>query len=314
MTFSNHLKSRLSLIAVLALVFVTTPALAQFSASFMKPEETEKIADGLYAFRQGAYRSIFLVTDDGVIVTDPVNVKFAAAYRKEIAKITDKPVKYVVYSQSIWDRIKGGQIFKDEGAQFIAQEGCLENLKETPHPDVVMPDITFSDTYKVELGGKSLDLYYVGAGYDTCQAIIVPQPANMIFINNSVNPPRAMFPWNPTIPNLKLHNLIPYFHGIEELAAREGIDTIIGGFIAFGVKDGKPFLEPATGSIEAVTEQRIFWEKLFAAVKAEHEAGTPPKEIVNKINLEEFSGYPLYSKRNMGILIRRVASLYNIGR
>lgn len=314
MTFSNLFKSRVGLVAALILLCISSPASAQFSASFMKPEETEKLADGLYAFRQGAYRSIFLVTDEGVIVTDPVNTKFAEAYRREIAKITDKPVKYVVYSQSIWDRIKGGQIFKDEGAEFIAQEGCLENLKETPHPDVIMPDITFSDTYKVELGGKSLDLYHVGPGYDTCQALMVPRPANMMFINNSVNPPRAMIPWNPTIPNLKLYNLIPYFYAIEELAKREGIDTIIGGFIAFGVKDGKPFLEPATGSMSAVTEQRIFWEKLFAAVKAELEAGTPPKEIVNKIDLEEFSGYPLYSKKNMGILIRRVASLYIIGR
>ena len=143
---------------------------------------------------------------------------------------------------------------------------------------------------------------------------MIPRPANMMFINNSVNPPRAMFPWNPTLPNLKLHNLIPYFTAIEDLAAREGVDTMIGGFIAFGVKDGKPFLEPATGSIGVVSEQKEFWQKLLTAVKTEYDAGTPPKQMINKIDLEQFSGYPLYSKSNIETLIRRVASLYIIGR
>ena len=47
------------------------------------------IGDGLYVFRWWVYRNIFLVTDDGVIVTDPMNPKAANLLRSEIRKITD---------------------------------------------------------------------------------------------------------------------------------------------------------------------------------------------------------------------------------
>jgi hypothetical protein len=301
---------------LLALAFVQAPsaAYAQFSESFDKPQETAQIAGGLYAFRQGAYRSIFLVSDTGVIVTDPSNPRFAKAYRKEIDRITDKPVKYLVYSHSHWDRTAGGRIFKEEGARFVAHEQCVVNLRQTPHPDVIMPDITYADTYSVRVGNQALDLYYFGPSHDTCMSVIVAQPANMMFIVNIVNPPSASVPWNPTIPHLQLHSIIPWFKSVEDLARREAITSLVGGYISFGIKNRKPFLQPATGPIEAVLEQRIFWETLMAAVEKELAAGTGAKEIINKIDLAQFSGYPAYSKKNLGIIIRRVASLYITGR
>ena len=128
--------------------------------------ETEDLGDGLYAFRYGPYRNIFIVTDEGVIATDPLGPKEAAALREEISKITDQPVKYVAYSHSHWDHASGGQILKDEGAQFVAQEKCAENIAETPHPDMVPPDITFTDSYSIKLGDHSLDLYWYGPSHD----------------------------------------------------------------------------------------------------------------------------------------------------
>ena len=52
----------------------------------------KNIGDGLYVFRWWVYRNIFIVTDDGVIVTDPINPKAANLLLGEIRKITDKPV------------------------------------------------------------------------------------------------------------------------------------------------------------------------------------------------------------------------------
>jgi len=72
----------------------------------------KNIGDGLYVFRWWVYRNIFLVTDKGVIVTDPMNPKAAKLLQKEIRKITDKPVKYVVYSHNHHDHISGGKSLK----------------------------------------------------------------------------------------------------------------------------------------------------------------------------------------------------------
>ena len=88
------------LLAVMLFFGLHSLALAQFVPPGFKPVETERLAENLYAFRWGAYRSIFMVTDEGVIVTDPISVRAAHLYRREIARITDQPVKYVVYSHA----------------------------------------------------------------------------------------------------------------------------------------------------------------------------------------------------------------------
>ena len=64
-----------------------------------------EIGDGLYVFRWWVYRNIFIVTNEGVIVTDPMNPKAAKLLQDEIRKVTDKPVKYVVYSHNHHDHI-----------------------------------------------------------------------------------------------------------------------------------------------------------------------------------------------------------------
>ena len=94
--------------------------------------ETEDLGGGLYAFRYGPYRNIFVVAENGVIATDPLDVRAAKPMRESIAAITDLPVKYVAYSHSHWDHISGGQIFKDEGAEFVAQQECAKPSMTSP--------------------------------------------------------------------------------------------------------------------------------------------------------------------------------------
>ena len=129
---------------------------AQFVPPGIAPTATEQLAENLYAFRYGPYRSLFMVTDEGVIATDPISPEAALQYRAAIAAVTDQPVKYVVYSHAHWDHARGGQIFKDEGATFVAQKRCVANFEDSPDPDIVLPDITFDANYSVELGGTSL--------------------------------------------------------------------------------------------------------------------------------------------------------------
>ena len=57
-----------------------------------------------------------MVTPDGVIATDPLTPKDAKQMREEIRKVTDKPVKYLVYSHHHYDHIAGGKPFKEAGA------------------------------------------------------------------------------------------------------------------------------------------------------------------------------------------------------
>ena len=59
-------------------------------------------AENVYIFRYVRHQSMFVVTPEGVIATDPIGLRrpAAKAYIEEIQKITNAPIKYVIYSHA----------------------------------------------------------------------------------------------------------------------------------------------------------------------------------------------------------------------
>jgi hypothetical protein len=272
--------------------------------------ETTKLGDGLYLFRYGNQQSIFLVGSDGVIATDPLSTEAATVYRAAIAEVTDKPVTHVAYTSSFFDRISGAQVFVDEGAEVIAQANCKSNLMATPHPDALLPDRTYTDHASISAGDVSLELYYFGQSYGTCLSVMIAKPANIMLVPTLVTPPVAMVPQDPTLANYYLHNLLPFFVYVEELAAAEGVEQVVGSIVMKGGVEGSPPL----ASVELITEQRVFWDTLLRIVETEYNKGTRARAIPQKADMTPLSGYAGYDPRHIEIMMRRVYSLYRIGR
>lgn len=67
--------------------------------------EITKLADDVYLFRHQFHQSIFMTTPQGVIVTDPIAPEAAAWLKAEIKKLTDQPVRYVIYSHHHNDHV-----------------------------------------------------------------------------------------------------------------------------------------------------------------------------------------------------------------
>src|SRR3990172_3423902 len=75
------------------------------------PFETRKITEHVYIFRYVGHQSMFVVTPDGVIATDPIGYlrpQAVTTYIAEIRKVTPAPIKYVVYSHHHYDHIPRG--------------------------------------------------------------------------------------------------------------------------------------------------------------------------------------------------------------
>jgi len=102
-----------------------------------------------------------IVTPSGVICIDsPTSPADASAWRMQIGKLTDKPVRFVVLTDAHRDRISGLQYL---GGAVVAHEAAWEKMKSygdafrpqspdssSSHPDttdwhVVLPQITFVD-------------------------------------------------------------------------------------------------------------------------------------------------------------------------
>ena len=103
--------------------------------------ETTKVpgTDNVYIFRNGNHQAMFIVTKAGVIATDPVaygKPTGGQSYVDEIKKVTDKPIKYLIYSHHHYDHIAGGKAFKDAGAtssRTRARQGAPAAAEGSPH-------------------------------------------------------------------------------------------------------------------------------------------------------------------------------------
>ena len=159
----------------LMLVVLAGAALAQGPPPF----ETRKITDNVYIFRYQHHQSMFVVTPEGVIATDPIaflRPEAATTYLAEIRKITRAPIKYLVYSHHHYDHIAGGKPFKEAGARVVAHRNAKIRLEALRYPDVVLPDIAVDDKFVIELGGTRLELIYVGRNHsDNSLAMLLPK-------------------------------------------------------------------------------------------------------------------------------------------
>ena len=86
-----------------------------------------KAANGVYRYGPGdGYYSMFVVTDEGVIAIEPVNIKHSQGLLEAIKSVTDKPIRYLLHSHNHWDHSKGGQPFRDAGATIVAHLEAFE--------------------------------------------------------------------------------------------------------------------------------------------------------------------------------------------
>ena len=258
--------------------------------------DTMEIAPDLYSFRGGGTRSIFIVTKDGVIATDPGDPQMAKAYREAIRKVTPKPVKYVVYSHEHWDHVRGGQVFKDEGAKFISHANCVTHFKEIPDPDVVMPDITFKGNYTVKLGQHKLELIYLGRNHGDCMVVMRPDIENgkYLFIVDLLTPGGAPMDFMPD------YFPVQWIKSLKQIEAMDFTVVLPGHGVPLASKS-------------AVTERREYLEALIAAVKADIDAGIPRSQIPERIKLPKFAYLRGQTDQNLRDNARRITAFYGIG-
>jgi glyoxylase-like metal-dependent hydrolase (beta-lactamase superfamily II) len=108
------------------------------------PPTLEQLAEDAYLWRDSGYNKLFVVTDAGVIATDPSAEQSPAVadrYKAAIASVTSQPVRYLVYSHEHADHSYGGDVFADT-AQFVghrlaAPKMAARNEPRNPPPTVL---------------------------------------------------------------------------------------------------------------------------------------------------------------------------------
>jgi glyoxylase-like metal-dependent hydrolase (beta-lactamase superfamily II) len=256
------------LIAAAALAGTAGPAAAQDEAE----REITNIAGDLYRFRNKFHVSVFLVTPEGVIATDPINAEAAQWLEAEIRQRFGQEIRYLVLSHDHADHSAGGEVFADT-ATVVAHENAKRTIIGEGRPTAV-PDLTFSDRMTIELGGKEVELVYPGPSHSD-NLIVVHFPAERaVFTVDFISVKR--------LPYRDLNDA--YFPDWVEAVRRvEAIDFDI--------------LVPGHGPIGTkadAADHRAYLEDLYAAVLEAARAGWSLEEMQASITLEAYKDWGQY--------------------
>ena len=280
------------------LAALMTPATAQTPLPApVQGHEVTEIGPGYFTFRHKGLRNVFLITRDGVIVTDPIDPEAARVLREEIRQRTPLPVKYVVYSHQHWDHVRGGKIFKDEGARFVSHERCVAHFKDLPERDIVMPDETFAgDRYQLKLGERTLQLRWLGVNHGDCLIVMTPDHVNVPFIVDLGTAGGMPLPF---IADYSLHNWV---RSLRELEGWDFTQYVGGHGIALAPKS-------------RLAERREYLEALMSETKRELDAGTPLAQIPDRVaaalqgRFQHLRGFNGIVRDN----VRRTITYYGMG-
>lgn len=228
--------------AVFALVLAATTAQADML-------EVQNVTDGVYALvgpkeqrsaENLANNATFgvVVTDEGVVLMDPGGSwKGAQAIHDRIREITDQPVKFVVDTGGQDHRWLGNGYWQSQGATVIASQAAVEDHKmrgsqqltalsqflgdELSGTKPAYADVTFTDTYTLELGGLTFEIIHAGQAHTPGDSFVWLDEKDTVFSGDIVYVERIL-------GNGSQSNAKGWIEAFEVMAALEPANVIPG--------------------------------------------------------------------------------------
>jgi glyoxylase-like metal-dependent hydrolase (beta-lactamase superfamily II) len=284
----------------------------------------EHITGDLYQYQDdnNTY-SAFLVTPEGIILTDPINTPTATWLKAELSERFDLPVKYLIYSHSHDDHSSGAAVYDEAiviGHENVVGEFEIWDDLSIPIDDfdgfdgdpekfaeyrrnnpAVFPDITFSDRLSIDLGGKTVNLVYLGKGHsDNLIAVHYPGERTVLTVD---------LLWIDRVSFLDLpfkHYFPDLFGGLRIVEAMD-FDILLTGHGVHGTGTG------ATGVKADAAEFREYFEAVYDEVIKAMEKGMSKDDAVASIELPQYSHLGKYDdwfKMNVEGMYRHIAANY----
>jgi len=132
---------------LLALIVLTALALPAAQEQNAPARGIVNITGQLYRAQNNNHYTVFLVTPDGIIMSDPINRDFSRWLKAEMATRFKVPVRYVLYTHRDWDHASGGVVWADT-ATFVGHRNMLTALAPPAGNPVLPEDAVKADANK----------------------------------------------------------------------------------------------------------------------------------------------------------------------
>ena len=231
--------------------------------------EITRVTFDVYRFQNQFHNNMFVITGDGVVVTDPINEAAAAWLKTEIAKITDEPITHLIYSHSHLDHAAGGTGY-GAVSTVIMHQNAPEDI------DLVEATRRFDDQMSFALGSKTFELTYLGPGHGEDMIAVVVRPDEVAFVVDVVSAKRLFY---RDFPGANVDQWIEQVRKVEAL----DFDILLGGHGPVGVR-------------RDVSEGLAYLQELRAEVLQGLKAGNTVEELKRDIKMEKYSAWDAYDR------------------
>jgi glyoxylase-like metal-dependent hydrolase (beta-lactamase superfamily II) len=142
-----------------------------------------------------AYTS-WVLTDAGVVIIDAGPDTVGPRVKEEIARETDQPIKYIIYSHGHIDHIGGAPVYMDHHPEVIGHENIIPRLERykltadyfsqimaiqirqnlpIKQMSYIYPTITYRDNYSFKFGDLTFELFHGKGETDDHTLVWIPE-------------------------------------------------------------------------------------------------------------------------------------------
>jgi glyoxylase-like metal-dependent hydrolase (beta-lactamase superfamily II) len=180
-----------------------------------------------------------IIGRDGIVVVDTLtSAKEATRLIRDIRKITNKPIRYVINTHYHLDHALGNSEFVKLGATVVSHANEKTNMKNSAEITlkragdyglgdedmkgtvVSLPAITFTDRMEIDLGDRKIELIYPGPSH-TNGSILVYLPDERLLFSGDVL-------FTNYHPNLRDGDIESWIRVLDNISAMDVIRIIPG--------------------------------------------------------------------------------------
>ncbi len=235
----------------------------------------EQISGNVYRFIDDRHRSVFAVTEQGIIATDPLNTDAAKWLQAELQQRFKQPVRYVIYSHNHSDHIYGTQAFTSPALNVVAHRLAAQDIEWT-QAATTAPNVTFEDELTIRLDDTTVELRYHGPNDGRGSISMLFKPANVLFVVDWIVIGRM--PWQK-LWSYDIHGMLNSTRDVLEL----DFDHFVGGHADVGTRAD-------------VQRYLTYLEALYAEVRSGISSGASLEQLQQSIRLDDYSDLQHYEE------------------
>ena len=184
------LMKRLAATLALMLTCVASTARAQGNIDFAKLEiQTVKVSDGVYVLMGGPAQGNILVSagNDGLFLVDTMYAQMHDKIMAALAKISNRPVRYVVNTHLHGDHTAGNEAMAKAGAAIISHENMRKRMaapQNNQPPAGGLPTLTYTDGITLHFNGEEIEIFHPDPAHTDGDSIIYFKRANVMHVGD----------------------------------------------------------------------------------------------------------------------------------